>query len=242
MNIALIGYGKMGKEIEKIALERGHTISIIIDNNNLDDFNHPDFINSDVAIEFTVPEVAYDNYQKCFQHHIPVVSGTTGWLSQYDAICRQCIKEEQTFFYASNFSIGMNLFFELNEVLSSLMSNQLHYSAFMKEWHHIHKKDAPSGTAITLLEGLLQHSQKYDNWYLKGTEATDNAISVEAIREGEIPGTHSICYESEVDKIEITHQAKSRAGFAMGAVLAAEFTQDNKGILGMKDLLKIKKA
>lgn len=235
MKIALVGYGKMGKTIEQIALSRGHEIVSIIDINNPDDFESAAFKSADVAIEFTTPATAFDNYMKCFAANVPVVSGTTGWTARMGDIKEMCEKEGKTFFYASNFSIGVNIFFALNKYLAKVMNNFPSYDVRMTEVHHIHKLDAPSGTAITLAEGILENIDRKDRWTLETAEkATD--LPIHAIREGEVPGIHEIIYESDVDTISIKHDAKSRAGFALGAVVAAEFTAGKKGFLGMSDL------
>ena len=235
MKIALVGYGKMGKTIEQIAVSRGHEIVSIIDINNPDDFESAAFKSADVAIEFTTPATAFDNYMKCFAANVPVVSGTTGWTARMGEIKEMCEKEGKTFFYASNFSIGVNIFFALNKYLAKVMNNFPSYDVRMTEVHHIHKLDAPSGTAITLAEGILENIDRKDRWTLETAEkATD--LPIHAIREGEVPGIHEIIYESDVDTISIKHDAKSRAGFALGAVVAAEFTAGKKGFLGMSDL------
>ena len=235
MKIALVGYGKMGKTIEQIALSRGHEIVSIIDINNPDDFESAAFKSADVAIEFTTPATAFDNYMKCFAANVPVVSGTTGWTARMSEIKEMCEKEGKTFFYASNFSIGVNIFFALNKYLAKVMNNFPSYDVRMTEVHHIHKLDAPSGTAITLAEGILENIDRKDRWTLETAEkATD--LPIHAIREGEVPGIHEIIYESDVDTISIKHDAKSRAGFALGAVVAAEFTDGKKGFLGMSYL------
>lgn len=235
MKIALVGYGKMGKTIEQIALSRGHEIVSIIDINNPDDFESAAFKSADVAIEFTTPATAFDNYMKCFAANVPVVSGTTGWTARMGEIKEMCEKEGKTFFYASNFSIGVNIFFALNKYLAKVMNNFPSYDVRMTEVHHIHKLDAPSGTAITLAEGILENIDRKDRWTLETAEKTTD-LPIHAIREGEVPGIHEIIYESDVDTISIKHDAKSRAGFALGAVVAAEFTAGKKGFLGMNDL------
>lgn len=235
MKIALVGYGKMGKTIEQIALSRGHEIVSIIDINNPDDFESAAFKSADVAIEFTTPATAFDNYMKCFAANVPVVSGTTGWTVRMSEIKEMCEKEGKTFFYASNFSIGVNIFFALNKYLAKVMNNFPSYDVRMTEVHHIHKLDAPSGTAITLAEGILENIDRKDRWTLETAEKTTD-LPIHAIREGEVPGIHEIIYESDVDTISIKHDAKSRAGFALGAVVAAEFTAGKKGFLGMSDL------
>lgn len=237
MKIALIGYGKMGHEIEKIARERGHEIVCIIDMNEEEKFGSPEFKSADVAIEFTSPESALQNYRQAFTARVPVVSGTTGWLAHLDEIKEACEKNGKTFFYASNFSLGVNIFFALNNYLAGLMNNYPGYDVRMEETHHIHKLDAPSGTAITLAEGILTNIDRKEGWAL-GNDATDeDTLRIDAFREGEVPGIHSVIYESDADSIRITHDAKNRKGFALGAVLAAEFTKGKKGFLTMEDLL-----
>ncbi|NPA68101.1 MAG: 4-hydroxy-tetrahydrodipicolinate reductase [Chlorobi bacterium] len=236
MKIALIGYGKMGKEIEKIALERGHEILFKFDINNKEKFTTENLKKTDVAIEFTQPGSAYENYLKCFKANIPVVSGTTGWLDKLPEIKQYCEKDGQTFFYASNFSIGVNLFFKLNAQLARLMNKIEGYDVEISETHHTQKKDAPSGTAITVAEGIISNFDKKQKW-VKENAVNDAELVIRSFREGNIPGIHTVKYESDVDYIEITHNAKSRKGFALGAVLAAEFTLKNKGFLTMNDLL-----
>ena len=235
MKIALIGYGKMGKTIEQIALQRGHQIVSIIDINNTADFDSEAFRSADVAIEFTTPATALGNYMRCFEANVPVVSGTTGWLSHLDEVKAKCEQEGKTFFYASNFSVGVNIFFALNRYLAKIMNGFPAYDVRMTEVHHIHKLDAPSGMAITLAEGILDNVERKERWTLETAEQPTD-LPIHAIREGEVPGIHEIIYESEADTISIKHDAKSRAGFALGAVIAAEFTAGKKGFLGMNDL------
>ena len=235
MKIALIGYGKMGKTIEQIALQRGHQIVSIIDINNTADFDSEAFRSADVAIEFTTPATALGNYMRCFEANVPVVSGTTGWLEHLDEVMAKCEQEGKTFFYASNFSVGVNIFFALNRYLAKIMNGFPAYDVRMTEVHHIHKLDAPSGTAITLAEGILDNVERKERWTLETAEQPTD-LPIHAIREGEVPGIHEIIYESEADTISIKHDAKSRAGFALGAVIAAEFTAGKKGFLGMNDL------
>lgn len=237
MNIALIGYGKMGHEIEKIALKRGHNIVSIIDMNNLEEFNSPAFKSADVAIEFSTPDSAIQNYRKCFEVGVAVVAGTTGWLEHLDEVKKACAEQGQTFFYASNYSLGVNIFFALNKYLAKIMNNYPSYEVKMEEVHHIHKLDAPSGTAITLAEDLIKEVDRKERWSLE-VEEKQTDLPIHCIREGEVPGIHEIIYESEADIISIKHDAKSRVGFALGAVLAAEFTNGKKGFLGMGDMLK----
>ena len=238
MKIALIGYGKMGKEIEKIALDRGHEVVLKIDVTNPEDLTIANLQKTDVAIEFTIPSSAIANYQLCFEAGIPVVSGTTGWLEKLPEVHQLCTAKSGTFFYASNFSLGVNIFFALNKKLAELMANRPEYTVEMKEIHHTQKLDAPSGTAITLAEGILANLPEKTSWVNQSTEKA-NELGIVSVREGQVPGTHIINYDSEVDYIEITHCAKSRKGFAFGAVLAAEYSYGKKGILSMNDLLNI---
>jgi 4-hydroxy-tetrahydrodipicolinate reductase len=238
MKIALIGYGKMGKEIEKIALDRGHEIVLKIDITNPEDLTIQNLQKADVAIEFTMPAAAVRNYQLCFEAGTPVISGTTGWLDHQSEVFENCRKLNGTFFYASNFSLGVNIFFALNKKLAALMANRSEYKTEITEIHHIHKLDAPSGTAITLAEGILKNIPSKTKWVNHETEDSSE-VGILSQRVGEVPGTHIIKYDSEVDYIEISHSAKSRKGFAFGAVLAAEFSHDKKGILTMNDLLNI---
>ena len=227
----------MGREIERIARDRGHEIVATIDMNEEEKFHSAEFKSADVAIEFTSPASAFQNYMHAFEAGVPVVSGTTGWLDRIDQIKEACEKEGKTFFYASNFSLGVNLFFALNNYLAGLMNRFSDYNARIEETHHIHKLDAPSGTAITLTEGILERVERKKEWSLDKKEA--DTLHIESFREGEIPGIHSVIYESDVDSIRITHDAKSRKGFAQGAVLAAEFTKGKKGFLTMSDLLQL---
>ena len=236
MKIALIGYGKMGHAIEQIALQRGHEIVSVIDVNNQEDFTSDAFKSADVAIEFSMPAVAMDNYRRAFAAGVPVVSGTTGWLEHLPEIKEAC-KAGQTFFYASNFSLGVNIFFALNKYLAKIMNDFPAYDVRMVETHHVHKLDAPSGTAITLAEGLIDNIERKNKW-VEGKEPAEDEIGICSVREGEVPGIHTVIYESNVDTISITHDAKSRMGFALGAVIAAEFTCGKKGFLTMQDMLK----
>lgn len=237
MKIALIGYGRMGHEIEKIAIQRGHTIVSIIDVDNVSDFDSPAFKSADVAIEFSTPDSAINNYRKCFAAGVPVVAGTTGWLDHMEEVKKACEEGNQTFFYASNYSLGVNIFFVLNKYLAKIMNNYPDYDVKMEEIHHIHKLDAPSGTAITLAEGVIENIDRKEKWNLE-VEENKTDLAIHCIREGEVPGIHEIIYESEADTISIKHDAKSRKGFALGAVVAAEFTCGKKGFLGMNDMLK----
>lgn len=239
MNIALIGYGRMGHEIEKIALDRGHNIGLIIDIDNAADLTVENLAGIDVAIEFTVPSSAVNHYKICFDAKVPVVSGSTGWLDQWDDVADYCQSKDGGFFYASNFSLGVNLFFELNLKLAQLMQPFEQYKVEMTEVHHTKKLDAPSGTAISLAEDILQAYPEMDGWENNEVEGSQK-LGIKSIREGDVPGIHTIKYESDVDYIEITHSAKSRKGFAFGAVVAAEFMKGKKGIQSMKELLKSK--
>ena len=227
----------MGREIERIARDRGHEIVATIDMNEEEKFHSDEFKSADVAIEFTSPASAFQNYIHAFEAGVPVVSGTTGWLDRIDQIKEACEKEGKTFFYASNFSLGVNLFFALNNYLAGLMNRFNDYNVRIEETHHIHKLDAPSGTAITLAEGILERVERKKEWSLDKKEA--DTLHIESFREGEVPGIHTVVYESPVDSIRLTHDAKSREGFALGAVLAAEFTKGKKGFLGMEDLLNL---
>lgn len=236
MKIALIGYGKMGKEIEKLALNRGHEIVCTIDIDNQEDFNSDAFKSTDVAIEFTNPKVAYNNYIKTFNAGVKLVSGSTGWMEEHgEEIKRMCEVEGKTLFWASNFSLGVVIFSGLNKYLAKIMNQFPEYDVTMSETHHIHKMDAPSGTAITLAEGILENLDSKDKW-VNTVSGAANELPIESIREGEVVGLHSIRYESAADSISIIHDAKNRDGFVLGAVLAAEFTANHEGYLGMSDL------
>lgn len=248
MKIALIGYGKMGKEIEQIALSRGHEIVCIIDINNRKDFESDAFRSADVAIEFTAPSVAYGNCMEAFRNGVKVVSGSTGWMGEHgDEMRRLCEEEGKTLFWSSNFSLGVAIFSAVNKYLARIMNRFPNYEVSMVETHHVHKLDAPSGTAITLAEGILENLERKNKWVMGTLTAPDGSVSgtadcaldelpVSAIRRGEVPGIHTITYESEADSIVITHDAKNRKGFALGAVLAAEYTAAHTGFLGMNDL------
>ena len=236
MKIALIGYGKMGKEIEKVALSRGHEIVSIIDINNQDDFESEAFKSADVAIEFTNPMVAYSNYMKAFKAGVKLVSGSTGWMAEHgDEVKELCNKGGKTLFWSSNFSWGVTIFSAVNKYLAKIMNQFPAYDVTMSETHHVHKLDAPSGTAITLAEGILENMERKSVWVKEEAHAT-NELPIHSIREGEVFGIHTIRYDSEADSISITHDAKNRGGFALGAVLAAEYTAAHEGYLGMSDL------
>ena len=236
MKIALIGYGKMGKEIEKVALSRGHEIVSIIDINNQDDFESEAFKSADVAIEFTNPMVAYSNYMKAFKAGVKLVSGSTGWMAEHgDEVKELCNKGGKTLFCSSNFSFVVTIFSAVNKYLAKIMNQFPAYDVTMSETHHVHKLDAPSGTAITLAEGILENMERKSVWVKEEAHAT-NELPIHSIREGEVFGIHTIRYDSEADSISITHDAKNRGGFALGAVLAAEYTAAHEGYLGMSDL------
>ena len=238
MKIALIGYGKMGKIIEEIALQRKHEIILKIDITNLDEFTQENLAKADAAIEFTGPHSAYENVKKALSFGVPLVCGSTGWLEKFDEIKKIVADRKGTFLYASNFSIGVNVFFELNKKLASLMAPHPDYEVSVKEIHHTQKKDAPSGTAITLAEQVLESNKRKKRWV---NENSENVEDLEIISEriDPAPGTHIIKYSSAVDDIEIIHTAHSRKGFALGAVMAAEFIKDKKGLFSMKDVLNL---
>jgi len=227
----------MGKIIERIALERGHKIVSIIDIDNKNDFNSEAFKSADVAIEFSVPQVAVDNIKSAFKAGVPIVSGTTGWSDALPELKKLIAANGYTLFWASNYSLGVNIFAAVNVFLAKLMNSYPNYNVEMTEIHHTQKLDAPSGTAITLADGILENLERKTNW-TKEVETKPTDLAIKSIREGQVPGIHTIRYESEVDSIEITHDAKSREGFALGAVVAAEFTAGKKGLLGMHDLMK----
>ncbi|MFM1913382.1 MAG: 4-hydroxy-tetrahydrodipicolinate reductase [Bacteroidota bacterium] len=238
MRIGLVGYGKMGKAIEKIAIERGHDITAIIDIANIDELKDLSPEKVDVVIEFSHPDVAFDNIMALLGNKIPVVSGTTGWLTNKSQVENFTKETDGTFFYASNYSIGVNLFFKLNKLLAGLMKGQNEYSLFTNEIHHTTKKDSPSGTAITLAEGIIENNPQYKTW-INNEIPSNEQIAIWSQREGAVAGTHLIKYISNVDEIEIKHHAFSREGFALGAVVVAEWVKDKKGILGMEDMLQL---
>lgn len=250
MNIALIGYGKMGHMIESIALERGHKIVSIIDIDNQQDFDSPEFASADVAIEFTSPTAAYANYLRAFKAGVKVVSGSTGWMKEHgDDMRRMCSEEGKTLFWASNFSIGVAIFSAVNRYLAKIMNGFAQYGVRMEETHHVHKLDAPSGTAITLAEDIVAAIDRKSSWVKGEQHLADGTVSgtndvrpdelaIESIRRDEVPGIHSVIYDSEADSITITHDAHSRKGFALGAVLAAEYTKEHSGLLTIGDMFK----
>lgn len=237
MKIALLGYGKMGKTIESIAIERGHEIVLKVTSQNKD-YSIEELSKADVAIEFSVPDSVKENIFKCFEANIPIVVGTTAWYNEFESISEMCLTKQQSLFYATNFSIGVNLFFEVNKKLASFMNEHRNYDVSMEEIHHTQKLDSPSGTAITLAEQIIENVERKHSW------REDQAnLSVEfpiyTKRKPEVPGTHSITWESDIDKIEITHEAKNRKGFAKGAVIAAEWLVDKKGIFTMSNMMKL---
>lgn len=238
MRIALVGYGKMGKTIEKIAEERGHTIALIIEKEDQEGWSEDKLQKIDVAIEFTTPQAALSNYLRCFHSNVPVVSGTTGWLENKNEVMQAC-KKGARFFYASNFSLGVNLFFAINKYVANLLQSYENYKPEIEEIHHTQKVDAPSGTAITIAEGILQNNAKFKKW--KNTVTNDNdVLPILSKRLGDVPGTHTVSYTSAEDVIRLQHDAKGREGFALGAVLAAEFLLNQEsGWYGMDDLLKL---
>ncbi len=250
MKIALIGYGKMGKMIEQIAISRGHEIVSIIDVDNQQDFDSEAFASADVAIEFTAPQAAYGNYLKAFAKGVKVVSGSTGWMKEHgDDVRRMCNEEGKTLFWASNFSIGVAIFSAVNRYLAKIMNGFQQYGVEMEEVHHIHKLDHPSGTAITLAEEVVENIDRLDKWAVGTVQNPDGTIDgskdveagslrIDSIRRGEVPGIHTIKYDSEADSITITHDAHSRQGFALGAVLAAEYTAEHNGLLTISDMFK----
>ena len=241
MKILIIGYGKMGKTIEEIALERNHVVRYKVDQHTPDTFEDVDATQVDVAIEFTQPDAAPDNIRFCLKHGIPVVSGTTGWLSKKAEIEDYCNRQNGAFFYTSNYSIGVNIFFKLNQYLAKLMKAYPEYKPSMEETHHIHKKDAPSGTAISLAEAVVHTLPNIKEWVLTEQNVgnhSKNALPITAFRKDEIPGTHIVSYGSEIDEIKISHTAHTRKGFALGAVLVAEWLRNKKGVLDMDDFLQ----
>lgn len=235
MNIALLGYGKMGKEIEKIALSRNHHIVLKVDKDNAHSITKADLQKADVAIEFSTPHTVLSNIQKCFDAELPIVVGTTGWYDDLEKIKSTCQKENKSLFYASNFSLGVNLFFKVNKYLAELMNKYPEYDVCMEEIHHVHKLDKPSGTAITLAQQIISKIDRKSNWSIDDNSAS--TLFIEDKREGEVPGTHIIKYRSAIDDIEIMHKAHNRQGFALGSVIAAEFINDKKGVYTMEDII-----
>jgi len=238
MNIALIGYGKMGKAIEKIAKERGHVITAKLDVSNKNELHSKGFLNSDVAIEFTRPESALDNILHCCRSKVPVVVGTTGWLDHIDKVKAECKLNDSAVFYASNYSIGMNITFALNKKLAQWMNELYEYDVNIVETHHIHKLDHPSGTGISLADGIIDGLDRKSHWVNEESKVSD-ALNITSHREGEVPGTHCVEYKSDIDRLIIKHEAFNRTGFALGAVKVAEWIPGKKGILNMNDFLNI---
>ena len=239
MNIAIIGYGRMGHEIERILLQRGHQLEFIIDQANFEEINELNNNNVDVAIEFTNPTSAYTNIQHCFNANIPIISGTTGWTENLDKLKQISINENKGFLYASNFSVGVNVLFAMNKMLAKIMNTFPAYAVTIEETHHTKKLDSPSGTAITLAQGIINNIDRLNSWNL-ADHSTDEILGINAIRRGDVPGIHEIKYESSFDTLQLSHSAKSREGFALGAVLAAEFMQNKKGFFEMNDVLQLK--
>jgi 4-hydroxy-tetrahydrodipicolinate reductase len=233
MKIALLGYGKMGKTIEQIAIQRGHQIVLKVDK---DDHNY-DITKADVAIDFSIPTVAFNNISNCINNQIPVISGTTGWLKDYEKAVALCKEKQGAFIYASNFSLGVNIFFELNKTLARMMTNLKQYKVSLEEIHHTQKLDAPSGTAISLANDIIAEHSNYKQWKLE--ESIENTINITAKRMEDVPGTHTITYQSEVDTLTIEHVAHNRQGFALGAVIAAEWIVGKTGVFTMNDVLNI---
>ena len=236
MNIALIGYGRMGHEIEAIALKRGHVLKLIIDQDNAGDLNSEKLKGIDAAIEFSSPDAAFGNIIMCLENRIPVVSGTTGWLSKYDEAVITCKKYTTSFIHSSNFSIGVNLLFRLNKELAKQIDRYSDYAVSIEEIHHTKKLDAPSGTAITLSDGIKANHKAYKGWCHE-TEKKESMIPIAAIREGLVPGTHTVTWDSDIDTISIRHEAKNRKGFALGAVVAAEYIHSRKGVFTMDEVM-----
>ncbi len=246
MNIALLGYGKMGQIIERFATDRGHQVVLKIGIENLNDFTVENLKQADVAIDFSAPDAAVSNIYKCFEAKVPVVVGTTGWYGELQKIKNDCEQSNNTLLYGSNFSIGVNIFFHLNKVLAKLMNNYPAYDVQVEEIHHTQKLDAPSGTAMTIAEGIIEQLDGKKEWVneLEGTPITDklkqDQLLIESLRIENVPGTHTVVYSSEVDDIEIKHTAHSRAGFALGAVVAAEWLQNKKGFYSIADIFNFK--
>lgn len=237
LKIALIGYGKMGKELEKLAIERGHEIVLIIDDE--DDWEEAELSLPDVALEFSSPDSAVNNILKCFAFKLPVVCGTTGWLDQLPLIKQHCSEQNQTFFYGSNFSFSVNIFFEINKLLAKLMNNHPEYTVDIEETHHITKLDTPSGTAIVLANDIIENMEHLENWSKEKTNKSE--LEIKSVRQGNVTGTHIVTYESSFDKIEIQHTAFSRKGYSLGAIMAAEWLVGKHGFYQMKDLLNFNK-
>jgi 4-hydroxy-tetrahydrodipicolinate reductase len=238
MNIAIIGYGRMGQMIESIAMARGHEIGSTIDIGDDHLMDTENLIKHDVAIEFTGPDTAFENISRCLEAGLPVVSGSTGWTDRLDELISKCTKEKGSFLYASNFSLGVNILFHVNRLLAGIMNKHNQYDVDMTEVHHTRKLDAPSGTAISLAEDILKEVNRKNNWTIGDDEALE-LLKIKSVREGEVPGIHEVHYESEYDELSLRHSAKDRRGFAMGAVIAAEFLKDKLGFYTMEDLLQL---
>ncbi|MBI5010938.1 MAG: 4-hydroxy-tetrahydrodipicolinate reductase [Bacteroidia bacterium] len=236
MNIALIGYGRMGHEIEAAALDRGHVIKLIIDKDNASDLNSANLKGIDAAIEFSLPSTAFQNISECLNARVPVVSGTTGWLEKYEEAAELCRKNNSTFLHSTNFSIGVNLLFRLNLELARHMNRYSNYNVSIEEIHHTKKLDAPSGTAITLVNGITKENERYNKWH-QGSALMGNSVPVESVREGDVPGTHTIVWDSDIDAISLRHESKNRKGLALGAVIAAEYISTRKGVFTMNDVM-----
>jgi len=239
MKIALLGYGKMGKELEQVALERNHRIVLRVDVDTISSLKDSELQSADVALEFTTPASAFENVMRCIHAGIPVVCGTTGWMERMDEIKKACKEKNGAVFYAPNFSIGVNIFFEINRRLAELMKNRPNYEPEIEEIHHIHKKDKPSGTAIALAETIIAAGGKKTRWKLRDMKniSEENEITITTVRENEVPGIHLVKYLSQDDELEIIHRAKGRKAFASGAILAAEWLHGKKGFFGMKDMI-----
>lgn len=235
MKIALLGYGKMGKEIEAIAIQRGHHIVLKVTEENASVITDEELLQADVAIEFSTPHTVIDNIKRCIKLKLPVVVGTTGWYDEFNEIERLCLENKSALFHATNFSLGVNLFFKVNSYLAELMNKHSHYEVEMEEIHHIHKLDKPSGTAISLANQIIDKIDRKNNWSISNKET--DTVFIKDVREGEVPGTHIVKYFSPIDDIEIMHKAHNRKGFAMGAVIAAEFLKNKHGVYSMKDLI-----
>jgi 4-hydroxy-tetrahydrodipicolinate reductase len=236
MNIALIGYGRMGHEIEAVALKRGHVVKLIIDIENRADLNQSKLSDIDVVIEFSSPDAAVENISRCLEMSVPVVSGTTGWLEDFEKVAAVCKRGDTSFIHSSNFSIGVNILFRINEELARYMARYNDYNVSIEEIHHIKKLDAPSGTAISLAQGIIGSHTRYEKWCFDNVK-DENCVPVHSVREGVVPGTHTISWDSEIDTISIKHEAKNRKGLALGAVVAAEYIHDKKGIYTMSDIM-----
>jgi 4-hydroxy-tetrahydrodipicolinate reductase len=236
MNIALIGYGRMGHEIEAMAVKRGHTVGLIVDVGNMDDLSAEKLKDIDVVIEFSIPDAAFGNIAKCLELSVPVVSGTTGWLDDYDKAAAICRQHDTSFIHSTNYSIGVNLFFRLNEELARFMARYNDYTVSVEEIHHTRKLDAPSGTAISIARGIIDEHPDYHKWCFEN-EKSSNSVPITSVREGDVPGTHTVTWDSDIDTLSLRHEAKNRKGLALGAVVAAEFIHSKKGVFTMRDVM-----